>query len=154
MQIGSSHAVQSDLNVTPMIDVVLVLLIIFMVVTPLSEKKLPVVVPEEAPVDAPAPPPGQEPLVLAVDAQGRFTLMGDTVDDPDLVRTRLRDALATRSPKVVFLEAVDEAPYARAILAMDTARQAGAAHVGIIDPAPPPAASSGSTPGSSPEPTP
>ena len=134
MHIGSTHSVQSDLNVTPMIDVVLVLLIIFMVVTPLSEKKLPVVVPEEAPVDAPAPPPGKEPIVLAVDAEGRISLSGETLEDLEVVRARIRDALASRSPKVVFLEASDEVPYKRAVAAMDTARQAGAAHIGVIDP--------------------
>lgn len=153
MQIGSSHGMQSDLNVTPMIDVVLVLLIIFMVITPLMEKKLPVVIPEDAPTDAPPPQPGSEPIVLSVNAAGEFSLGGKPVADLAELKNRISSSLVGRSPKVVFLEAVDDAPYDRAVLGMDTARQAGAAHIGLIDPVEPaPAAAPPGAPAENPQP--
>jgi len=133
MQTGnSSGGMQSELNVTPMIDVVLVLLIIFMVVTPKNDHEVPVVVPEEAPLDAP-PPSDQEPLVMEVDAQGALALNGAAVASLEEMKERLVEALRTRTEKVVFLEAEGDAPYERAVQTMDVARQAGAKHVGFVD---------------------
>ncbi|MEW5853439.1 MAG: biopolymer transporter ExbD [Myxococcota bacterium] len=137
MQVGSRSGMQAELNVTPMIDVVLVLLIIFMVVTPLLEQKLPVVVPQESAPEAPAP--SADPLVMVVDASGALSLGAEKLEGLPALKSRLAAALATREDKdrVVFLDAHDNAPYDRAVDAMDTARQAGAKHIGIIDPLPP-----------------
>ncbi|MBI5497261.1 MAG: biopolymer transporter ExbD [Deltaproteobacteria bacterium] len=136
MQVGSTGGLQSDLNVTPMIDVVLVLLIIFMVVTPKNDRELPVVVPEEVTAPDQQPPPGDEPLVVEVDEAGALRFAGEPV--PDLVELRLRvtEAVLARKEKVVFLEAHDDAPYDTCVKAMDAARKGGARHVGLISPQP------------------
>ncbi len=138
MQVGSRTSLQSELNVTPMIDVVLVLLIIFMVVTPKNERELPVVMPQELAEPQPPPLPGEEPVVVGVDAQGGLRLGETPVVDLAELRAQVAQALATRKDKVVFLEAQDDAPYETCVRAMDAARRGGARHVGLLSPAVPP----------------
>ncbi len=115
----------ADINVTPLVDVVLVLLIIFMVVTPLIEKMLWVRVPdaEQAEVhDEPVPQ-----IVVSVRKDGDLLVNTETVADADYVQ-RLRRAVAARAPgdRIVFFAADDDAPYQRLVVALEGGRQAGA----------------------------
>ena len=129
----------SEINVTPLVDVVLVLLIIFMVVTPLMEKDIEVRVPQSEQVeDVAEVPPDQ--LVVALDAQGRFSLNYEPLEDAQYV-DRLKRVLAARAAgdRLVFFAADDKALYARLVLAMDGARRAGADTLGMMtDPVPVP----------------
>jgi biopolymer transport protein ExbD len=116
----------SDINVTPLVDVVLVLLIIFMVLTPLLEKMLRVRVPDAEQQEQQEQPP-QAQLVVSVSAQGEIAINSEIVPDAGYV-DRLKRVLAARSPgdRLVFFTADDKALYQRLVAALDGARQAGA----------------------------
>jgi len=116
----------SDINVTPLVDVVLVLLIIFMVVTPLMDKMLRIRVPDaEQNEDYEKPSTAQ--LVVSVDEAGELAINSEKIPDAEFVG-RLRRVLGARAPgdKLVFFAADDKALYPRLVLALDGARQAGA----------------------------
>ena len=116
----------SDINVTPLVDVVLVLLIIFMVVTPLLDKMLRVRVPDAEQTEEYDQPPAPQ-IVVSVAKEGDLLINNEKVPDEDYV-TRLRRVLAARAPgdRLVFFAADDEALYQRLVVALDGARQAGA----------------------------
>src|SRR5512141_3422033 len=116
----------SDINVTPLVDVVLVLLIIFMVVTPLLDKMLRVRVPDAEQTEQYEQPQTPQ-IVVSVRKDGHILINSDEVDDDAFVQ-RLRRVLAARSPgdRLVFFSAEDDALYQRLVFALDGARQAGA----------------------------
>jgi biopolymer transport protein TolR len=119
-------APKADINVTPLVDVVLVLLIIFMVVTPLMDEMLRVRVPDaEQTGEHDRPAPAQ--IVVSVGSAGELLVDAEAVPDDGYVE-RLRRVLAARAPgdRIVFFTADDEALHARLVLALDGARQAGA----------------------------
>ena len=116
----------SDINVTPLVDVVLVLLIIFMVVTPLLDKMLRVRVPDAEQTEEYDQPPATQ-IVVSVRKDGHVLINNEEVDD-DAYVGKLRRVLAARSPgdRLVFFSAEDDALYQRLVFALDGARQAGA----------------------------
>jgi biopolymer transport protein ExbD len=117
----------SDINVTPLVDVVLVLLIIFMVLTPLLDKMLRVRVPDaEEQEDQPQPQDNSQ-LVVSVNGDGAIAINAEKMTDDDYV-TRLKRVVAARASgdRLVFFTADDKAKYARLIVALDGARKAGA----------------------------
>ena len=121
----------SDINVTPLVDVVLVMLIIFMVVTPLLEKDIVVKVPPTEQVeDTRDVPPDQ--IVVKLDRTNRLSINAETVAPADYVN-RLRARLANKTTKnrVVFFMADDGASYGKLVVALDGAKQAGAATLGM-----------------------
>ena len=121
---GDGRRVRPTINVTPLVDVVLVLLIIFMVVTPLLMKRFHVRVPEK--VDAPVPADdGASAIVVTVDRTGGVTLNQEPVEVTAL-EARLRQVFAARQEKVVFVAVDDGVPYGRAVEVMDRARGGGA----------------------------
>jgi biopolymer transport protein ExbD len=115
-------ALQASINVTPLVDVLLVLLVIFMVVTPMLRQNLPVDLPRVA-HDGEPPPPGE--VTLTVTADGRLLLDGTPIEE-----SRLADAVAHQP--VVFLEADRTLPYARVVDLMDTCRAAGVERIGVV----------------------
>ena len=119
---------RSDINITPLVDVVLVLLIIFMVLTPLMEKELAVRVPEEPDKNQPVPPPTEEQpnqYIFRVDAEGKFTINGNALTDDNAVEElkkyyrQAKSNEAKDGPPVVFFDADDKAKYVRAVKALD-----------------------------------
>ncbi len=116
----------SDINVTPLVDVVLVLLIIFMVVTPLLDKMLRVRVPDAEQTEEYEQPP-QAQLVVSVSKAGEIAINNEIIADDGYVG-KLQRVLAARAPgdRLVFFTADDEALYPRLVVALDGARQAGA----------------------------
>ncbi|WP_437767047.1 biopolymer transporter ExbD [Sorangium sp. So ce281] len=131
----------SDINVTPLVDVVLVLLIIFMVVTPLLEKDIGVRVPDTEQVKQDTPPPDQ--LVVRVSAQGELRVNDEPVERAELVGT-LRPLLERYSrpqDRIVFVVADDGAVYGTVVAVLDGAKAAGAQTLGMmteLPEAPPP----------------
>ena len=121
----------SDINVTPLVDVVLVLLIIFMVVTPLLEKDIEVRVPDTETVDMPEELPDNQ-LVVQVDARGGYSINAEVIPEADYV-PRLKRMLAAKSKedRIVFFMAEDTANYGKLIAALDGAKEAGANVLGM-----------------------
>ena len=121
---------QGEINVTPLIDIVLVLLIIFMVMTPVMLKELVAKVPQ-AQTENVAQPPGENPIVVELDAHDALTLNGDPVA-PETLGTQVAERLRHDRQKVVFFKIADDANYGRAVRIMDTCKGAGAQTLGIV----------------------
>ncbi|MBX3130392.1 MAG: biopolymer transporter ExbD [Polyangiaceae bacterium] len=121
-------------NVTPLVDVTLVVLIIFMVVTPLMTKtfwlNLP---PKDDQEQKEKPPPSEQnqPLVMTVDKAGTIRV-NQTVLAKAEIAERLPRMLAAKKQKVLYFDAHDEAPYGHAVAAMDLSRAAGARSIAIL----------------------
>jgi biopolymer transport protein ExbD/biopolymer transport protein TolR len=128
----------SAINVTPLVDVVLVLLIIFMVLTPLLEKTLEVRVPSSRAVQTTELP--KEQLVVGIDAAGVLRLNGEVTPWDGYVG-RLKQQLDARATddRVVIVLPEDEAGYGLLVRAFDGARQAGAETLGMNTDVLPPA---------------
>jgi biopolymer transport protein ExbD len=141
----------SDINVTPLVDVVLVLLIIFMVVTPLLEKDIEVRVPDETKeITNPEDQPDQ--LVVQLDEQGRLSINTHLVADADYVKM-LTSILKgkKKDDRLVFFMPDDKANYGSLVTALDGARQAGADPLGMMTE---PIEGAGATPAPAPTPAP
>jgi biopolymer transport protein TolR len=119
----------AQINVTPMIDVMLVLLIIFMVVTPILTQY------EATPPTAltARPEPDDDIVTLGIDTRGAFFLENEAVADR-LLPTRLREALADQpsGDRVLYLRADRGVAYARVLDAVEAARTAGVTTIGAI----------------------
>jgi len=127
---GRAHP---EMNVTPLVDVVLVLLIIFMVLTAALNEHFWVHVPEKDKNTEVQPPSDDElqPLVVSVNKQGRIQINQDTYSDPEFP-ARLKRMLVARGERRVYFDAEDGVPFARAVAVMDLARGGGAAHVAVL----------------------
>jgi len=123
---------QSDINVTPLVDVVLVLLIIFMVVTPLLEKDIAVRVPDEEQVQLePELPPEQ--LVVSIDSEGRLKLNAQEVSEAEYVEKLGRAVRAKpKGQRLVFFMPEEKANYGKLVAALDGAKKAGAETLGMM----------------------
>jgi biopolymer transport protein ExbD/biopolymer transport protein TolR len=122
----------SDINVTPLVDVVLVLLIIFMVVTPLLEKDIEIRIPETEEVAEPPPPDDSTQLVVKLDEQGNVSINAQPVT-MDEYTNKLRRMMAAKKKedRIVFFVADDKAGYPKLVAAFDGAKQAGAFVLGM-----------------------
>ncbi|HEY2735614.1 MAG TPA: biopolymer transporter ExbD [Polyangiales bacterium] len=129
---------KNSINVTPLVDVVLVLLIIFMVVMPLLEKDFSVRIPANEQVEAASDVPDQ--IVVEVASSGAFTIDG-AATSPEAYVQALKGRLDPRAPadRVVFVTSHDDASYKKLVEAFDGARKAGAQTLGMLA-APPSAA--------------
>lgn len=128
---NSGGGVRSDINITPLVDVVLVLLIIFMVMTPTLLKEVDVKVPEKADVETNATPSSTEEIVVTITSQGRVQLNHEPMEEAQLA-DRVREAMSARSEKRVFFEIDDEAIYGDAMHVMDICRGAGVKTLGLM----------------------
>jgi len=122
----------SEINVTPLVDVVLVLLIIFMVVTPLLEKDIEVRIPETEDVPMEQMPQDNSQLIVKLDADGTYSINTDPVSPDDYV-AKLKRMLAAKAKedRIVFFVADDKANYGKLVAAFDGAKQAGAFVLGM-----------------------
>ena len=123
-----------EMNVTPLVDVVLVLLIIFMVVMPMMHAKFWIHVPpkpDETAEQAPPDPDALQPIVVTVNAQGHIQINQDVFPD-DVFPRRLRGMLVARNERKVYFDAADNVRFERAMEVMDLARGGGAAHIAVM----------------------
>jgi biopolymer transport protein ExbD len=123
-----------EINITPLIDVVLVLLIIFMVLTPITVQTMASRLPPTDQEEQPPPPPDQVPdqLMIAVYDDNTMALNLQVLDDVG-IKTELCNRLPRRAKKTVFIDAHKNANYARVIGVMDVARDCGAENVGFAE---------------------
>lgn len=135
-QSGKKGRAHPEMNVTPLVDVVLVLLITFMVLTAMMEDRFWVHVPEK-PKDEPAaenqPEPGPEdlPIVVSVTRDGRIKINQDFYPDHEFPE-RLRRMLVAKGDRRVYFDAQNGVPFERAMQVMDLARGGGAAHIAAV----------------------
>jgi biopolymer transport protein ExbD len=126
----AASGAMSDINITPLIDVMLVLLIIFMVVTPLAQRGLDISLPQPPPPNQPEQKSPTNQVVLALE-EGGITVNRNPVTMEDL-DGRLKDIFQARSDKTIFVRATGPVPYGRVVQAMDVAKGAGVERIGII----------------------
>jgi biopolymer transport protein TolR len=140
--------VNSDINVTPMVDVMLVLLIIFMVVTPMLQKGVSV---DLAKVNNPTPMQDadkEDALVIAVMRDGKVFFGNDQIA-PDQLTNKIKDKLANRPDKRVYVRADARAKFGSVVEVVDNVRAAGVDDLGLLTDqrktmgTPPPSAPSG-----------
>src|SRR4030095_12373856 len=125
---GREHRAFSDINVTPFVDVMLVLLIIFMVTAPMLEQGIDVDLPETTtqPLQM-----REEPLILSVKKDGTYPPARQQIAVTDL-ENKLRAIFESTHEKEIYLRADKDAPYGIVVKAMAAARLAGAKTVGIV----------------------
>jgi biopolymer transport protein ExbD/biopolymer transport protein TolR len=129
---SKKDAVTPTMNVTPLVDVVLVLLIIFMVVTPLLSKQFWLNLPKKDETKKEEPPPDKnDAIVLKIDSSGIVRINSNVVDRAEL-KDRLTRIFASRTDHVLFFDAADDAPYGLAVEIMDVARMGGATSIAIL----------------------
>jgi len=131
MSIGGKGGPKSDINMTPMIDVLLVLIIIFMVITPLTPKGLEALVPQP-------PPPGQKQtlsdqrtVVIVVDANHHYQINSEETDEARM-GDRLTEIFKTRAERVVFVKGDSSIDFMWVAKAIDIAHGAGIDKVGLM----------------------
>ena len=163
MKLRKRYALQpgrpnSDINITPLVDVVLVLLIIFMVVTPLLEKDIEVRIPETEDVPQEQMPQDNTQLIVKLDADGSYAINTEPVAETEYVAKlkRMLTAKTNKEDRIVIFVADDKANYGKLVAAFDGAKQAGAFVLGMATEDIPnaPAAPVGVDPGAVPAPAP
>src|SRR5688500_3516605 len=129
MQLGGSSGIKSDINVTPLVDVMLVLLIIMMIVAPLLQQGVPVELPRAD--NSSEKPETQDQTVVTIDRSKAVYLNAVPVPAGQL-QSRITTVLEDKSDKIVIIKADQEVPYSAVMDTMDELRAAGIEDMGLI----------------------
>lgn len=122
-----------NVNVTPLVDVTLVVLIIFMIMTPMMTKTFWLNLPDKPKEEQTQPPPksDNQPLVMTVDQEGTVRVNETVLAESD-IQARLPRMLAANSNKVLYFDAHDNVPFGTATRVLDLSRGAGARSIAIL----------------------
>jgi biopolymer transport protein TolR len=126
---GDDDRVMADINVTPLVDVMLVLLIIFMIAAPMLHQGIEVALPKAEATNLPMRM--EDPLVLSVDRGGSLFVRETPVEIDELVE-QVKQQIAARGDDTVFLKGDREVPYGRVIEVLDVLHRGGIVHVGMV----------------------
>ena len=126
---GDEDPVMADINVTPLVDVMLVLLIIFMITAPMLHQGIEVALPRAEAQNLRMRT--EDPLILSIDRGGAVYLKDSPVDIADLVG-QLKGLMSERGDDSVFLNGDRDVPYGRVIEVLDTLHRGGIVHVGMV----------------------
>ena len=129
MNLGGGGGVKSDINVTPLVDVMLVLLIIMMIVAPLLQQGVPVTLPLAS--NSSEKPETQDQTVVTIDRNKDVYVNGKAVASGQM-ESRIKEVLEDKSDKIVIIKADEEAPYSAVMDTMDELRHAGIEDMGLI----------------------
>ena len=130
MQVGGGGSLRSDINVTPLVDVVLVLLIIFMVITPVVQMGYLVRVPPKAPAGLP-PSAVQDQIILRLQPNAQIYINKDEVPT-DQFPQRIHEIMHGNTSKMVFFQGSPDNDYETTMRFLDMARASGCKNIGII----------------------
>ena len=131
MAVGEQKGVVSEPNIVPLIDVLLVLIIIFMVITPRTPTGLKTLVPQPPPPNQKQEPPDNKTIVVSVLAGGKLMINQDNATWNDL-GPRLVDIFKERADRIAFVKGDDNVEFADVARAIDIMRGSGIDHVGLI----------------------
>ena len=132
MKVGGGKGVVADMNVVPLIDILLVLIIIFMVITPLTPKGLDALVPQPSPPDAQANPDIIAKTVVVQISRGGGVKINQEDSTWEDLGKRLEEIFKTRAEKVAFVKGDDEVLFAEVARAIDIMKASGVEKVGLI----------------------
>ncbi len=131
MSTGGKGGPSSEINMTPMIDVLLVLIIIFMVITPLTPKGLEARVPQPPPPNSPPPPENDRTVVIIIEKDKSLKINAESVLFENLPK-RLEDIFKTRAERVCFVKGDPDLEFQEVAKVIDVAKGVGIDQVGLM----------------------